>query len=323
MSTDIRTNGVHAVYERKLQLNNTQSPTRRNYMSHKAELLLDAHALVGEGPLWDADANVLWWVDIMSSKLYAYDPETGDNREWDVGQHVGTVVQRASGGLLLALQNGFAAYDPVNDALEMLVDPEAHLPGNRFNDGKCDPAGRFWAGTMAYENPSNQGSLYRLDTDHSVHNMVGDIGISNGIIWSLDAKTMYYTDSLDFAIRAYDYDVETGDIHNERVIIDIPKEMGIADGFTIDEEGMLWVAHFRGARVRRWNPDTAEMLEEIELPTSCITACAFGGPNLEQLYITSASYRLRDAEKAQEPHAGGLFVAQPGVRGVPSDKFRG
>jgi sugar lactone lactonase YvrE len=292
-------------------------------MSIQAELLIDAHASVGEGPIWDADANVLWWVDIMASKLYAYDPETDANREWDVGQHVGTVVQRASGGLMLALRDGFAAYDPGSGALEMLVDPEAHLSGNRFNDGKCDPTGRFWAGSMAYEDQSDQGSVYRMDTDHSVHRMIGDIGISNGIIWSLDARTMYYTDSLDFAIRAYDYDSATGGIDNERVIIDIPKAMGFADGFTIDEEGMLWVAHYGAGRVRRWNPDTATVLAEIDLPAVGVTACAFGGPGLDQLFITSASLRLSDAEKAQQPHAGGLFVAEVGVRGLAADKYGG
>ena len=292
-------------------------------MSLKAEILIDAHALVGEGPIWDADANVLWWVDIMSSELYAYDPQTGENREWNVGQHVGTVVQRASGGLMLAVQDGFAAFDPASGALEMLAEPEAHLPGNRFNDGKCDPAGRFWAGSMAYEDQSDQGSVYRMDTDHSVDRMIGDIGISNGIIWSLDSRTMYYTDSLDFAIRAYDYDVATGGIDNERVIIDIPKAMGFADGFTIDEEGMLWVAHYGAGRVRRWNPDTATVLAEIDLPAAGVTACAFGGPGLDQLFITSASLRLSDAEKAQQPHAGGLFVAEVGVRGLAPDKYGG
>jgi sugar lactone lactonase YvrE len=292
-------------------------------MSLKAEILIDAHALVGEGPIWDADANVLWWVDIMSSELYAYDPQTGENRKWNVGQHVGTVVQRAAGGLMLAVQDGFAAFDPASGALEMLADPEANLPGNRFNDGKCDPAGRFWAGSMAYEDQSEQGSVYRMDTDHSVHRMIGDIGISNGIIWSLDARTMYYTDSLDFAIRAYDYDVATGGIDNERVIIDIPKAMGFADGFTIDEEGMLWVAHYGAGRVRRWNPDSATVLAEIDLPAAGVTACAFGGPGLDQLFITSASLRLSDAEKAQQPHAGGLFVAEVGVRGLAADKYGG
>ena len=292
-------------------------------MSLKAELLIDAHALVGEGPIWDGDADVLWWVDIMASELYAYGLATGENRKWDIGQHVGTVVQRASGGLLLALQDGFAAFVPDSCTLEMLAEPEAHLPGNRFNDGKCDPGGRFWAGSMAYEDQSGQGSVYRLDTDHSVHKMIEDIGISNGIIWSLDAKTMYYTDSLDFAIRAYDFDIETGGISNERIAIDIPKELGFADGFTIDEEGMLWVAHYGGSRVRRWNPDTATVLAEIELPAVGVTACAFGGPGLDQLYITTASFRLSEAEKAQQPQAGGLFVAEPGVRGVAADKYEG
>jgi len=292
-------------------------------MSLKAELLLDSHALVGEGPIWDGDVEVLWWVDIMASELYAYDPASGDNRKWDIGQHVGTVVQRASGGLMLALQDGFAAFDPASGALEMLAEPEAHLPGNRFNDGKCDPGGRFWAGSMAYEDQSGQGSVYRLDTDHSVHKMIEDIGISNGLIWSLDAKTMYYTDSLDFAIRAYDFEIETGGISNERIAIEIPKEVGFADGFTIDEEGMLWVAHYGGSRVRRWNPDSATVLAEIELPAVGVTACAFGGPGLDQLYITTASFRLSEAEKAQQPHAGGLFVAEPGVRGVAADKYAG
>ena len=292
-------------------------------MSSEAELLIDSHSLVGEGPIWDADSNVLWWVDIMASRLYAYDPESGENHEWNVGQHVGTVVQRASGGLMLALRDGFAAFDPANGELQMLSDPEAHLPGNRFNDGKCDPAGRFWAGTMAYEDQSDQGSVYRMDTDGSVHKMIGEIGISNGLIWSLDAKTMYYTDSLDFAIRAYDYDVDTGGIRNERVIIDIPEGMGFADGFTIDEDGMLWVAHYGAGRVRRWDPNTAAVLAEIELPAASVTACAFGGPNLDRLYITSASFRLREDQLAQQPHAGGLFWADVGVRGLPSDKFGG
>ena len=292
-------------------------------MSLKAELLIDAHALVGEGPIWDGDANVLWWVDIMASELYAYDPARGENRRWDIGQHVGTVVQRASGGLMLALQDGFAAFEPESSTLEVISEPEAHLPGNRFNDGKCDPGGRFWAGSMAYEDQLGQGSVYRLDRDHSVHKMIEDIGISNGIIWSLDAKTMYYTDSLDFAIRAYDFEIETGGISSERIAIDIPKEMGFADGFTIDEEGMLWVAHYGGGRVLRWNPDTATVLAEIELPTVGVTACAFGGPGLDRLYITTASFRLSEAEKAQQPHAGGLFVAEPGVRGVAADKYEG
>ncbi|NJN82848.1 MAG: SMP-30/gluconolactonase/LRE family protein [Caldilineaceae bacterium] len=217
----------------------------------------------------------------------------------------------------------FAAFDLESETLTKIADPEADNPGNRFNDGKCDPAGRFWAGTMAYDNPTDQGSLYRLDTDMSVHKMLGDIGIANGIIWSLDAKTMYYIDSVRHNVRAFDYDNATGDIANERVIIATDKSMGLPDGMTIDAEGMLWVAYYGGSCIRRWNPDTGEQLDQIDLPTKSITACAFGGPNLETLFITCACQRMDEAALAREPLAGALFATKPGVRGVPSHKFAG
>ena len=249
-------------------------------MDTGVELLVDAHAQVGEGPLWDEERQVLYWVDILSSLLYIYDPATGENRVLDVGRHVGTVVTRASGGLMLAVREGFASFDLETQELTLIANPEAHITGNRFNDGKCDPAGRFWAGTMAYENPTNQGSLYRLDTDFSVHKIFGDVAISNGIIWSLDHTTMYYIDTLRKNVRAFDYADDTGDISNERVIINVPEEIGMPDGMAIDSEGMLWVAHYGGSCVSRWNPNTAQLLEKIDLPVTQVTACAFGGPNL-------------------------------------------
>lgn len=259
----------------------------------------------------------------MGSRLYAFDPLTNQNREWNVGQHVGTIVPFASSErsneVMLAVRDGFASFNLETEVLTIIDDPEAHLPGNRFNDGKCDPAGRFWAGTMAYEDQNDQGSLYRLDTDLSVHKMLGDIGISNGIIWSLDGGTMYYTDSLRYNIRAFDYDLETGDASNERVIIEIPEEMGLPDGFTIDEEGMLWVAHFGGAQVCRWDPKSAKVLQTIQLPTSRITSCAF--EERVDTLITSACFQMSDEERAQEPHAGGLFSIKSGVRGVVAGRF--
>jgi sugar lactone lactonase YvrE len=284
---------------------------------------VDAHAQVGEGPIWDSEKGVLYWVDIYSNMLYQYDPATGENRGYDIGQHVGTVVPRKSGGLMLALYQGFAAFDPATGQLTLIADPEAHLPENRFNDGKCDPAGRFWAGTMAYANQTTQGSLYRLDTDFSVHKMLGDIAISNGIVWSLDNQTMYYIDSYAYAVRAFDYDITSGDIANERVVVQVGKEMGLPDGMAIDAEGKLWVAHFGGSCVRRWDPVTGKMLATIELPATQITACAFGGPDLATLYITSAALRLDEQALARTPHAGGLFCANPGVKGAPTFAFAG
>jgi sugar lactone lactonase YvrE len=292
-------------------------------MNYDVTLLVDAHAQVGEGPIWDSEKGVLYWVDIYSNMLYQYDPATGENRGYDIGQHVGTVVPRKSGGLMLALYQGFAAFDPATGQLTLIADPEAHLPENRFNDGKCDPAGRFWAGTMAYANQTTQGSLYRLDTDFSVHKMLGDIAISNGIVWSLDNQTMYYIDSYAYAVRAFDYDITSGDIANERVVVQVGKEMGLPDGMAIDAEGKLWVAHFGGSCVRRWDPVTGKMLATIELPATQITACAFGGPDLATLYITSAALRLDEQALARTPHAGGLFCANPGVKGAPTFAFAG
>lgn len=292
-------------------------------MTTNVELRVDTHALVGEGPIWDDEHQVLYWVDILSSKLYAYDPARDENRAFDIGQHVGTVVPRASGGVMLAVYQGFAAFDLETEELTLINDPEADLPGNRFNDGKCDPACRFWAGTMAYENRNTQGNLYRMDTDLSVHKMLGGIGISNGIIWSLDHSTMYYIDSPTYTVKAYDYDVDTGDIKNERVIIDVPREVGLPDGMTIDAEGMLWVAHYGGSKVCRWHPERGEILQTITLPASQITACAFGDKDLDTLYITSAAQQLTDAMWRQQPQAGGLFSVKPGCQGVRSFKFGG
>ncbi len=292
-------------------------------MTADLKLLVDIHALVGEGALWDERSQTLYWVDILSNMLYRYDPATGENRHWDVGQHVGTVVLRQGGGVMLALRNGFASYDLESEKLTLIADPEADQSGNRFNDGKCDPAGRFWAGTMAYENQSTQGSLYRLDTDLSVHKMLGDIAISNGIVWNAAKDTMYYIDSLAYTVRAFDYDNATGDLANERVVIQVEPGMGLPDGMAIDAAGTLWVAHFGGSCVRHWDPQNGALLGQIDLPTAQITSCAFGGPDLDILYITSAANGYGPADFAREPQAGGLFEARPGVQGVPTFRFGG
>lgn len=288
----------------------------------EVKLVVDLRAQVGEGPIWDEEKGVLYWVDILSSMVYVYDPATGENRGYNVGQHVGTVVPRAAGGLMLAVYDGFAAFDLDTQQLTLIANPEADIADNRFNDGKCDPAGRFWAGTMAYNEQKTQGSLYRLDADFSVHKMLGNIGIANGIVWSLDNRTMYYIDSAANTVRAFDYDLTSGNIANERVVIRTDG-MGLPDGMAIDAEGMLWVAHFGGSCVRRWNPHTGEVISTVQLPASQITACAFGGADLATLYITSAAVGLDATALAREPQAGSLFAVTPGVKGAPTFKFAG
>jgi len=290
----------------------------------QADLALDARALLGEGPVWDARKQVLYWVDIMGYQVHVFNPAASQDRAIDVGQPVGTVVPRRSGGVMLALRDGFTALDLESGKLTMIVDPEAHLPKNRFNDGKCDPAGRFWAGTMRIaEDQKGAGSLYRLDPNLSVHKMWGDITVANGIAWSHDAKTMYYIDSPTRMVVAFDYNVETGAIANPKPVVSTPDVPGVPDGMTIDAEGMLWVAYWGGWRVVRWNPHTGEALDVIELPVERVTAPWFGGPHLDELYITSARIGLSDEALAQQPHAGSIFVARPGVTGLPAFEFAG
>lgn len=290
-------------------------------MSMNAELVLDAQLDLGEGPIWDGQRQLLYWVNIMESQVLIFDPTTNQNRVIDVGQYVGTVVPSNSGALYLALHNGFAKLDIDTEAVTMLADPESDIPGNRFNDGKCDPAGRFWAGTMPVDESKPIGSLYVYENNGNVRRMVENVSISNGIVWSPDNTTMYYIDTPTGCVEAFDYDLATGDIANRRVAIQFPEGVGMPDGMTGDAEGMLWVAHWGGSRVTHWNPQTGELLNTVHVPAAQVTACAFGGPNLDEMYITCARRGLSPEEIARQPHAGSLFKVKPGVRGLPADRF--
>ena len=290
----------------------------------EVEVIVDRRCLVGEGAIWDSRRQHLLWVDILGHLLFIHDPATGENREINLLQAVGTVVPRTAGGVVVALHNGFAVLDLETERMTPIADPEADIPGNRFNDGKCDPAGRLWAGTMAFDGmrEPEQGALYCLETDGTVTWKLGRISISNGIVWSDDARTMYYIDTVKNDVRAFDYNLDSGAIANERVTVRHDGE-GHFDGMTLDAEGMVWIAIFGGGAVKRYNPETGEHLATIELPVKCVTSCAFGGPELDQLYITSASYRLTAAELAEQPLAGSLLRAAPGVRGVPAFEYAG
>ncbi|MBA3367585.1 MAG: SMP-30/gluconolactonase/LRE family protein, partial [Geodermatophilaceae bacterium] len=211
----------------------------------RAVVAVDAHAVTGEGPVWDVDAGQLIWVDIPSGEIHRFDPADGTDRVTHVGQPVGAVALREGGGLLLAVRDGFTAMaggsDEVEDLrLTMIAAVEADRPENRMNDGKVDPAGRFWAGTMALDSAPGAGTLYRLDTDRSVHPTLTGLTISNGIDWSPDATTMYFIDSTPGTVTAYDYDQHSGSISQPRTVIEIPPEDGLPDGMTVHAEGCLW-----------------------------------------------------------------------------------
>ena len=292
-------------------------------MSNTAELVYDAKAVLGEGPVWHAPSQILYWVNLLDGQVRLFDPAKNEDRIIELGQPVGTVVPRQAGGVMVALHDGFASLDLDSGELTVIHDPEPDMPGNRFNDGKCDPAGRFWAGTMPYDPGSPSGSLYCMDIDHSVRQMLDGVMISNGLVWTSDHSTMYFIDSLTLKVAAFDYDVSTGDISNRRVAVTVPPGIGVPDGMAIDEEDMIWVAHFGGSRVTHWNPASGELIGTIHVPASQVTACAFGGPDLSDLYITTARFELDEEALQQEPAAGGLFVATPGVKGVKAFEFAG
>jgi sugar lactone lactonase YvrE len=289
----------------------------------EVELLVDARAVIGEGPFWDAAEAVLYWIDVKGRLLHVFDPAGTADRRVPLGSRPGSVVAAGSGSLLMAMEDGFAFVDQETGAATRLLDPEADKPGNRFNDGKCDSRGRFWAGTMADSEIGAEGSLYRFDPDRSCVRLLDGIGISNGLAWSPDDRTMYYIDTPTRRIDAFDFDAVTGGISGRRVAFRVPASMGFPDGMTIDEEGMLWVALWEGWGLGRWDPRSGKLLSRVELPVAKTSSCAFGGRNLDKLYITTASVGLGSEGLAEQPHAGGLFVFEPGVRGAASRPFAG
>ena len=286
------------------------------------ELVVDAHAVVGEGPIWNPLTERLVWVDIVRGHVHQFDPMTGSDSLIDVGHDVGTVVPRKTGGLVCAVDDGFIAVDD-DGRVSRLAHVEQDIPTNRMNDGKCDSRGRLWAGTMPYDETSEGvGTLYRLDPDHSVHAMLAGVTISNGIAWSLDDTRMYYIDSPTRRVDVFDFDPDSGAISNRRTLVEIPEGAGFPDGMTVDEAGYLWVALARGWRVQRYAPDGSPD-REIVMPVSMPTACAFGGTDLADLYVTSISRDLPADALAEEPNAGGLFRVRPGPRGRPTNFFAG
>lgn len=287
---------------------------------YDAETELDIRASLGEGAIWNHVTNTLWWVDIEGRKLNIYDPSTGNNREIEVGDRIGTVVPSKQGSAIVALETGIFDLDLETGRQALLCNPLEDLDTIRFNDGKCDPAGRLWVGSMSLKFTQGVASLYRINPDGSYEEVFDGVTISNGIVWSHDHSTVYYIDTPLGNVRAWDYDVATGAITNERVVITIPEGMGGPDGMTMDEEGMLWIALWGGNMVGRFNPETGKLIAKVNVPAPNVTSCAFGGPDLDVLYITTAGGD--NAKMLEEyPLAGSLFKAYTGVKGVKADFF--
>ncbi|MDB2327388.1 MAG: SMP-30/gluconolactonase/LRE family protein [Verrucomicrobiales bacterium] len=284
--------------------------------------LTETPAKLGEGPCWHEDEGVLYWVDILGKRLHRHDPSGKLTRYWQLPEMVGTVAPRASGGLLLALQSGLAFFDPENGELDRLPIIDAN-PRTRFNDGKCDPQGRFWFGSMDIEEKENLGILYSMDLDGKVKAWIENIGVSNGMTWSPDGKTMYYIDSPTRRLDTFDFDSSNGSITNRRNLVTFDEEEGFPDGMTRDSEGYLWIAHWAGGCISKRCPASGERLARIPTHAYQTSACCFGGPELIDLYITSAQVDLTESQQATFPQSGHLFKKTLETPGSPTFPYRG
>lgn len=302
--------------------------------------VVETRTSLGEGAFWDRGEGVLYWVDILRGEIHRYAPHfrgpAGEDRYVTLGAHCGTVVPREGGGLAAALPNGIVAVDPDWMAAprtarhaaaaveqELLCELEPDNAETRANDGKCDPHGRLWQGTMGYDPSSSRGALYRIGCDAAVEQVLTGVRISNGLCWDEEARLMYHIDTPTRRVDAFDFDPETGSVGNRRAVIRVDADLGFPDGMTIDEEGNLWIAMWDGGCVTCWDPRTGGLLASYELPASRVTSCAFGGPELGELYVTTASTGLSASELARQPLAGSLFVLEPGVQGRAMARFCG
>jgi sugar lactone lactonase YvrE len=279
-------------------------------------------AALGEGPLWVAHENAVYWVDIIGRNVHRLSLADGMRHTWTFDTAVTSLATRVQGGFVCTIRDGFAWLDLERGTMDPISLPEAKLPQNRFNDGKIDRDGRYWAGSMHEPATAETGVLYRLDSDLSRHRMDAGYIISNGPTFSRDGRTLYHTDSMKRTIYAFDCDTD-GVISNKRVFVQLtaPDE-GAPDGMTVDSEDCIWLAHFGGARLTRYSPQGA-VLQIIPLPVPNVTSCAFAGSELDQLIITTARVGMSDAQLCEHPLAGSLFMVEPGVRGLPSVSFGG
>jgi sugar lactone lactonase YvrE len=292
-------------------------------MKDQVEHLVKVRNELGESPLWDPRTQILYWVDINRQIFYQWDYRTRQVLSSAPPASIYALGLREKGGLVAGTYDGLIFYDPQTRQMDLIDNVILSEPERRFNDGEVDPRGRFWAGTLDVERtPTNR--LYCLDTDLTLHVRVDDLQQSNGLGWSPDAKTLYLTDTRAAKIFAFDYEAESGKISNRRVLVEVPQDEGegVADGLTVDSEGFLWSARFRGGKLVRYDPQ-GKVEREVRLPVAIPSSCVFGGENMDELYVTTCTVGLSDQELEEQPEAGGILRVWPGVRGQDPVRFKG
>lgn len=285
-----------------------------------AALLVDAQAALGEAPQWDAREAGLVWVDILAGVVFVTTASGASRASFPIGHAVGSAMPAEDGGWLLADALGFARLTP-DGRLTRLLDVLAARPELRFNDAKCDPAGRAWAGTISADMAAGTGTLYRLDPGPVATPVLGGLTVSNGLGWSPDGRTMWFADSADRVIRAFVYEVAGGRLGPGRPGVELRETAGKADGLCVDDDGCLWVGLWAGGAVHRYTPD-GRLDTIVRVPATQVTSCAFGGADGSTLFITTARVGLAAERLRREPLAGGLFVAEPGVTGPAATPWR-
>jgi sugar lactone lactonase YvrE/DNA-binding IclR family transcriptional regulator len=299
----------------------TPNPRRSQHIEEGLQCVLAVGAVVGEGPVWNRRTGTLDWVDALAPAIHSFDPATGQDRQVQAPGLVSAVLPSEGHGRVVLTQNGLEAFDLDSGRFTPLLNPERHLPGNRFNDAKCDRRGRLWAGTMALDASMPTGSLYRFDGAASAVAVDGGFQVSNGMDWSPDDRTFYFADTGLHTVFAYDFDLDAGRVSNRRVLLHFGPGEGRPDGLSVDRQGFLWVAIWDGWRVARYAPD-GRLDREIDMPVPRPSSCCFGGPDLKTLYITSARVRLSRQDLEAAPLSGGLFALPVDVAGQPVTEFR-
>lgn len=288
----------------------------------KVEIAIREPCVLGESPAWDEASQALWWVDIRAPAIHRWSPATDAHARWLMPALVGSIVRRAQGGLLVGLQTGFHNFDPANGELALVAQPEALLPKNRPNDAKCDRAGRFWCGTMEDFGANARGTLYRWERGRGIEAIEAPFFVPNSLAFSADGKRMFFTDTRQGDILRFDYDTASGTRGPAQVLLPLAGAPGRPDGACIDSAGCLWSARYGGGAIVRITP-AGKLDRVIDLPTTQPTSCAFGGPRLDELYITTAAQKLTPEQLSAQPAAGALLVCRPGVSGVTDAAFAG
>ena len=277
---------------------------------------------LGEGPVWDDRKDELLWVDVHQHHLH-FLATNGSRETHSFNQMISFALPCLDDSYIIGLQEGIFRYHRNTKDLAEIHNPEVHLPSNRFNDGKCDPFGNVWAGTMSLDLQANQGSLYKMDQNLHITKQFGPVSISNGLAWNQELKRMYYVDSPSRTIYSWEYDESTESLDAPLNTFQTPKEMGFPDGMTIDQEGMLWIAHWDGGCVGRWHPELGQLITKVDIPAPRVTSCTFGAKEMTTLYVTTARVELSQEQLSQFPLSGSVFAIDTNTKGSSVSLFKG